>query len=233
MDYYVPGSQRMSSLSTESGQLSATVTMTLMQMVADVYEEARVEWERNSQREMLEGIDDPQLFGPNEAQLAVEGWLVRAQFLPARERPRREVAKEVEIGVTTLPQVPRKSPAKSVFSLKRLPTVTWRLFPPTRICKFASRFKVPHFLSLHFPKSWKSSRPTSGFDKIQDPVTVSISVDAHCMLTPSTPTSSVSSQSSTEPSAALLETFADPTFGFGSSSGANTRPSSSITAEAV
>ena len=48
----------MSSLSTESGQLSATVTMTLMQMVADVYEEARVDWENNSNREMVEGVDN-------------------------------------------------------------------------------------------------------------------------------------------------------------------------------
>ena len=45
-------------MSTESGQLSATVTMTLMQMVADVYEEARVEWENNSNREMVEGVDN-------------------------------------------------------------------------------------------------------------------------------------------------------------------------------
>jgi hypothetical protein len=49
---------RMAPLDTEAGQLSAITTMTLMQMVADTYEEARIDWEKNADREMIEGVDD-------------------------------------------------------------------------------------------------------------------------------------------------------------------------------
>ena len=45
-------------LNTEAGRQSAFVTMTLMQMVADAYEGAQKIWDKNSRREMVEGVDD-------------------------------------------------------------------------------------------------------------------------------------------------------------------------------
>ncbi|KAF8153846.1 hypothetical protein B0H34DRAFT_676743 [Crassisporium funariophilum] len=63
--------------------------MSLMQMVADAYEDAQSSRERNQEQQMVEGIDDSGLCGPNEAQEAVEAWLVYARFLPPS--PKKQV----------------------------------------------------------------------------------------------------------------------------------------------
>ncbi|KAF9477433.1 hypothetical protein BDN70DRAFT_896533 [Pholiota conissans] len=146
-DYYVPGSQRMAPLDTEQGQSSAVATMTLMQMVADSYERARVNWKKNADKDTVEGDDDPEHFGPvNEAQVGVEGWLVHAQFLPPRERTKSESKKS---GLMTPSETEHESEIE-IDSSKSLQK-SRHLFPRQMLC----RIKVKSLPSLSPVKIWK------------------------------------------------------------------------------
>ncbi|TFK32918.1 hypothetical protein BDQ12DRAFT_471049 [Crucibulum laeve] len=64
---------------------NAISNLTMMQMIADAYEDARVIWDENKVLEMKED-SDPGLYGPNDAQKSVEDWLVWAHFIPRASR---------------------------------------------------------------------------------------------------------------------------------------------------
>ncbi|KAF8200244.1 hypothetical protein BJ912DRAFT_1126980 [Pholiota molesta] len=158
--YYVHGANRMAPLDTEAGQLSAITTMTLMQMVADTYEEARIDWEKNADREMVEGVDDPELFGPvNEAQLRVEGWLVHAQFLPPRKRYKSESKRDQDRSndLQTPALVPKAMVQKKTSKILQ----ARRVFPQ----KMLNLIKIKDLLSLANIKCWQRLR-TRSFSKV-------------------------------------------------------------------
>lgn len=107
---------------TPEGRVDALATMSLMQMLADAYEDAQVIWERNKEQGGQED-DDPGSYGPNEAQKVVEDFLVWAHFMPRQERhfhPKKvgvnverwlqvsQLFLQVETTVQPLPQPPRR-----------------------------------------------------------------------------------------------------------------------------
>ncbi|KIJ89659.1 hypothetical protein K443DRAFT_117690 [Laccaria amethystina LaAM-08-1] len=90
---------------TPEGRVEALATMSLMQMLADAYEDAQVIWERNKDQGGQED-DDSESYGPNEAQKVVEDFLVWAHFMPRQER--HFLPKKVETTVQPPPQPPRR-----------------------------------------------------------------------------------------------------------------------------
>ncbi|KAF8963257.1 hypothetical protein BDZ97DRAFT_1919925 [Flammula alnicola] len=82
-------SSNVDPLDTRAGRVDALATMSLIQMMADAYKTARVGWQKDIDNAIVEGVDDPESFGPNEAQKAIDDWLVHTGFLPSKPPRKR------------------------------------------------------------------------------------------------------------------------------------------------